>query len=171
MYSSIRSKRTLGLCGVWCVILMHTVPTDFRGRACAFRYYSHREKKLRTIAIGGKRNSPNQLTATAVPLTRYLTTTASPNAQCDQGFTRSHWMQPLGKCLHHNIAPGRRRPPLSTDSLKTKTHKTLTKHNFSLATTVHFDHSLFVRILTAEQLNRYKGSGRNKILPPRRILQ
>jgi hypothetical protein len=22
-----------------------------------------------------------------------------------QGFTRSHWMPPLGKCLHHNIAP------------------------------------------------------------------
>ncbi len=37
-----------------------------------------------------------------------------------------------------------RRPPWST--ISNKTHKTLTKHNFQLATTVHFECQLLVRI-------------------------
>jgi hypothetical protein len=41
-----------------------------------------------------------------------------------------------------------RRPPWWTNS--NETHKTLTKHNFLLATTVHFDRGLFMRILGPE---------------------
>jgi hypothetical protein len=40
------------------------------------------------------------------------------------GFTRSHWMLPLGKCLHH-IAPA----AAMADKFVAK-HKRLTKHNF-----------------------------------------
>jgi hypothetical protein len=49
-------------------------------------------------------------------------------------------------CRHRasaRIAPPRR-PPWSTTS--NKTHKTLTKHNFKLANTVHFERYLLVRI-------------------------
>jgi hypothetical protein len=40
------------------------------------------------------------------------------------GFTRSHWMLPSGKCLHH-IAPAAAR--IINFGCK---HKSLTKHNF-----------------------------------------
>jgi hypothetical protein len=50
-----------------------------------------------------------------------------------QGFTRSHWMPPSGDCLRL-IDPA----AAMVDDFK-KTHKTLTKHNFKLATTVHFE--------------------------------
>ena len=50
------------------------------------------------------------------------------------------------RCHHRSsariISP--RRPPWSTNSLKQ--HKTLTKHNYQLATTVHFKRQLFVSI-------------------------
>jgi hypothetical protein len=42
------------------------------------------------------------------------------------GFTRSHWMPPLGKCLH-SIAP----EAAKVIDFGCK-HKSLTKHNFSL---------------------------------------
>ncbi len=47
-------------------------PNGLWGPSLCLQYYSHRAEKLRTIASGGKRNSPDQLTATAVPLTTYL---------------------------------------------------------------------------------------------------
>ena len=49
-------------------------------------------------------------------------------------------------CRHRSSAPivSPWRPPWSTNSLKQ--HKTLTKHNFQLATTVHFERQLLVRI-------------------------
>jgi len=46
-----------------------------------------------------------------------------------QGFTQSHWMPLLGECLRH-IAP--------TAAMVGKTHNTLTKYNFYLATIVLF---------------------------------
>jgi hypothetical protein len=50
-----------------------------------------------------------------------------------QGFTRSHWMLPSGEC--RAVLP--QRPPWLMNL--NKTHKTLTKHNFYLATMVHFE--------------------------------
>ena len=53
-----------------------------------------------------------------------------------QVFTQNHWMPPSGDCPW--------RPPWLTNLLKQ--HKTPTKHNFLLATTVHVDLYLFMRI-------------------------
>ena len=62
-------------------------------------------------------------------------------------------------CLHRAsaCAVSPRRPPWSKNS--NKTHKTLTKHNFQLATTVHFERQLFVRIASKEhRKSNTKGS-------------
>ncbi len=42
-----------------------------------------------------------------------------------QGFTRSHWMPPLGECLHHTALAA-----AMIDDVSVK-HKTLTKTTFS----------------------------------------
>ena len=81
------------------------------------------------MVMGNNRiNDDNKYTSNTGNLDHHANVAVRCGAHCSMkhilGFTRSHWMPPSGKCLHH-IAPA-----VAMDDKFVENTKTQTNHNF-----------------------------------------